>query len=242
MKKALLVGIDAYPTLPLRGCLNDINGWKTIFSSLGFKIEVLLNSAAKRAPILAAIDRLLTGAKSGDTLAFCYAGHGSKVKDRNGDESDGYDEVICPYDWPLYISDDDLRAKFAKIPAGVTLEVFLDSCYSGTATRGIDITTRCIPGPITNGKPAKRVVTTVPGLNHILWAGCKSSQTSGEIVVGGITRGIFSYYVQKAITKYPNLPRSELIAAVQSTVAAKIANQTPQLECIQAESLQKPFA
>jgi hypothetical protein len=39
-------------------------------------------------------------------------------------------------DWDgTYIVDDDLNAAFSKLPAGVHLEVLLDSCHSGTGTR-----------------------------------------------------------------------------------------------------------
>ena len=39
-------------------------------------------------------------------------------------------------DWDgTYIVDDDLKNIFSKLPAGVHLEVLLDSCHSGTGTR-----------------------------------------------------------------------------------------------------------
>ncbi|MCX6101427.1 MAG: caspase family protein, partial [Candidatus Bipolaricaulota bacterium] len=71
-------------------------------------------------------------------LAFVYfAGHGSAVVDREGDEADGdgMDECILPQDTVLlnpatYITDDQLGAWIAELGSGA-VSLFLDSCYSG---------------------------------------------------------------------------------------------------------------
>jgi len=77
--------------------------------------------------------------KPGDTLVFHYSGHGSQVRDTEGDElEDGKDEIICPWDFNWedgFIKDDDFRATFQELRKGVHLEVILDSCHSGTGTR-----------------------------------------------------------------------------------------------------------
>jgi len=244
MKKAVIVGINNYPQYPLTGCVNDALDYQTTLLAKGFSVTLITNSQGTKANILNNLQYMVSNSVSGDSLVFAYSGHGSKVPDTNGDEPDQYDEVLCPIDFfsGQYISDDDLRAIFSGLPSGVTLDVFLDSCYSGTATRCLDLVgvkSRCIPGPITNGAKAARVVTLVPDLNHVLWSGCKDNQTSSEVSVNGVVRGVFSYYVLKAI-RIGGL-RASLITAVQNAVASKVANQTPQLECSQAESTQLPF-
>jgi hypothetical protein len=244
MKRALIVGINSYPQSPLQGCVNDANDWNTTLRVKGFTNSVLLDAVATKANIIAGLNWLVSGSVFGDSLVFCYSGHGSKVRDTNGDESDGYDEVLCPVDFfsGQYISDDNLRAIFSKLPKGVTLDVFLDSCYSGTATRSLDfnkVTPRCIPGPLTKGAITQKVVTLVPTLNHCLWAGCKNTQTSAECLVNGIPRGLFTYYA--AIRIRAGGIRSTLISSVQTSVAKKNPAQTPQLECTLAESLHQPF-
>ena len=151
-----------------------------------------------------------------------------------------------------YITDDEHRNLFTtKVKSGVTLDVFLDSCYSGTATRALtspELKARCIPGPITSGRKTKRIidmiaklVTVVPNLNHILWAGCKEDQTSAEAMVGGVPRGLFTYFMAKYIRQYPTYLRSALATKVQTSVRSLNAGQYPQLECTQSESSQKPF-
>ncbi|MCK9458845.1 MAG: caspase family protein [Proteobacteria bacterium] len=246
MKKALIVGINNYPQSPLRGCVNDANDWNSTLRDKGFTNSVLLDSVATKSNILSGLNWLVSGAVSGDSLVFCYSGHGSKVRDTNGDEADLYDEILCPVDFfsGQYVSDDNLRSIFSALPIGVSLDVFIDSCYSGTATRSANLkpnkfTFRCIPGPITNGALSQKVVTLVLNLNHCLWAGCKDNQTSAEGVVGGVYRGLFTYYAARKIRA--GGIRSDLISSIQSSVTSKNPSQTPQLECTQAESLHQPF-
>lgn len=252
-KKAFIVGINAYPQYPLSGCVNDANDWNTTLANLGFTNSILLDSMATKANMIAGLNWLFENSVSGDVLVFCYSGHGSKVVDTSGDEVNGYDEVLCSVDFfsGNYITDDELRVLFAsKIKPGVTLEVFLDSCYSGTATRaliGTDLKARCIPGPVTNGKKTKRLTlferltTIVPSLNHILWAGCKENQTSAEVTINGIPRGLFTYYMANYIRQFPTYLRSALATKVQNSVKAVNINQYPQLECTSTENNQKPF-
>jgi metacaspase-1 len=144
-RKALLVGINDYPGTQndLQGCVNDItNVYDVLVKHFGFlpaDIVMLSNSRARRAAILDGLKSLLAGAKAGDSLVFHYSGHGSQVRDTDGDElEDGKDEVLCPYDFDWnggFIADDDLAALIGGLVKGARLEVILDSCHSGTGTR-----------------------------------------------------------------------------------------------------------
>ncbi len=83
-------------------------------------------------------------AEPGDVLVFYYSGHGSQIRDRDGDElTDLLDELICPYDmdWDrrTYILDDDLDAIFHQLPDGVLLEAFFDCCFWGASPRALDV-------------------------------------------------------------------------------------------------------
>ncbi len=146
--KALLVGINDYKKVrDLRGCINDVSDVRFTLTSLyGFntsQIRVLTDARATKENILVRLNWLLDGAKKGDTLIFHFSGHGSQIRDRNGDElDDGLDEILCPYDmdWDgSYIVDDELGEIFSDVPEGVILEVFLDCCHSGTATRDLGL-------------------------------------------------------------------------------------------------------
>lgn len=64
------------------------------------------------------------------------SGHGGQTKDLDGDEEDGYDEVIYPADFRQtgHITDDEMhRIMVRPLQAGVRLTAIFDSCHSGTA-------------------------------------------------------------------------------------------------------------
>ena len=145
MKRALLVGINDYPGAQndLQGCVNDItNLYDVLVKYFGFAstdVRMLSDKRASKKAIVDGLKALCTGAQPGDSLVFHYSGHGSQVRDMEGDElADGLDEIICPwdFDWEgTYIKDDDFAALFSELKKGISLEVILDSCHSGTGTR-----------------------------------------------------------------------------------------------------------
>jgi len=99
---------------------------------------------ATRENILKALDEMALKVDEDDVFLFAWQGHGSRVKDDNGDEKtifkpfDRYDEVICPFNCYYdktdtllnYISDDELDQKFSQIKAKGQCLIF-ESCFSG---------------------------------------------------------------------------------------------------------------
>lgn len=139
-KRALCMGINNYPGthMDLNGCVNDANDWAAELAGRGFTVSKLIDSQATKAAMFNAIQSLITGGVSGDVLVITYSGHGTYVPDTNGDEIDGLDEALCPYDiqtggGPLI--DDEINTLFAARKAGVRVTLISDSCHSGTVTR-----------------------------------------------------------------------------------------------------------
>lgn len=63
------------------------------------------------------------------------AGHGGQTEDLDGDEEDGYDEVIYPVDFKTagHIVDDQIHDIVVKpLQPGVRLTAIFDSCHSGS--------------------------------------------------------------------------------------------------------------
>jgi len=143
--KALLVGINKYQmaNVDLNGCVNDVTNVRDILLKyFGYKaddIRIVTDQRATKKAVMERLKWLTKGAKPGDRLLFHFSGHGSQIRDKNGDElKDKLDEILCPHDmdWDgAYIVDDDLRKIFSGLPAGAVVEVLLDSCHSGTGTR-----------------------------------------------------------------------------------------------------------
>lgn len=109
-KRALCIGINyTGQKNELHGCVNDAkNIAKFIIKQYGFRPEnvcLLTDDSPHQRQIPTkknmedAMDWLVKGAKCHDSLFFHYSGHGGLTKDLDGDEIDGYDEVIFPVDY-----------------------------------------------------------------------------------------------------------------------------------------------
>ncbi|XP_076888263.1 metacaspase-3-like [Bidens hawaiensis] len=144
-KRAVLCGVTykGHPkTLP--ASITNVRSMHRLLLNLGFQsasIRVLTEeeSDPTRTPtrhnIITAMEWLTKGSRSGDSLVFYYAGHGSRVPDASGDEIDGVDEAICPVDYSKSgkILDDEVNEILVEpLPHGVTLHSIMDTCFSGT--------------------------------------------------------------------------------------------------------------
>ena len=137
-RRALAIGIDAYATQPLFGCVADARSVGAALAGLGFEIRSLFDAEATRRGIETAIDSLFTQSKRGDTVVIHYAGHGTQLPDLNQDEGDGFDEAWVPFDYmegEFFIDDDQGKLFDCYRAAGIELVLFTDCCHSGTSTR-----------------------------------------------------------------------------------------------------------
>jgi len=144
-RKALCIGVDAYPTVGdrLAGCVADARAWSSVLGGLGFDVTSLLDSDATREGILQAMVTLVSGSAEGDVLVVQYSGHGTHVLDLDGDEKaggdayDDQDEALCPVDFRTgeLLIDDDLGRVWDLLPPGVGVTLLFDSCHSGSANR-----------------------------------------------------------------------------------------------------------
>ncbi|KAL9018704.1 MAG: hypothetical protein Q9185_004018 [Variospora sp. 1 TL-2023] len=146
-RKALLIGINYFGQRgQLRGCINDVKNMSTYLNgNFGYAREdmVILTddqqnpmSQPTKQNILRAMHWLVKDAKPNDSLFFHYSGHGGQTKDLDGDEEDGYDEVIYPVDFRVagHIVDDEMhRIMVQSLQPGVRLTAIFDSCHSGSA-------------------------------------------------------------------------------------------------------------
>ena len=261
-KKALCVGINNFKNFPsaaLQGCVNDANDMSSLLQKLlGFQagdISVLTDAQATKANIISNLKAMVDGAKAGKYtyLVFSLSSHGTQVPDLSGDEPDRADEAFCPHDlaqagnqWdPNHvILDDELRDLFIQLPSNVLLEVYLDTCHSGTGLKGIDMlldrTPRYLPPPsleafeqvenkrsrgLRHGFLEKGIV------HNILWAACRADQTSADANISGGWHGAFTYYFCKEMYDCKNtLSRAMLLSKVRADLAKGKYSQIPQLE------------
>lgn len=263
-RKALCVGINKFKNLPpnagLQGCVNDVNDMAVILKELlGFKdsdIVKLTDDQATKANIMNNLKSMLADAKAGkySYLVFSLSSHGTQVPDTSRDEPDRADEAFCPYDlaqkgdqWDTnyIIVDDELHDMFVQLPKNVLLEVYLDTCHSGTGLKAIDLLLdrkpRYLPPPSleafekVDGRRSRGLHEALleKGMtHHILWAGCRADQTSADAKIGGEYHGAFTYYYCKELRACKNkLPRSELVKKIRDDLKKGRYTQVPQLEC-----------
>jgi hypothetical protein len=101
---------------------------------------VLINEQATLANVHQAICQQLPAvSRPGDTVFIFWSGHGGRCADDNGDERDGYDEYLVPYDAATgdlaatrrTMLLDDTFGRWLQELDGRKLVIILDTCHSG---------------------------------------------------------------------------------------------------------------
>lgn len=244
-KYALLVGINKYhPSLScdLQGCVNDIEHLRAVlieqFDFNPDNIRVITDERATHNDIIDRLVWLAEHAKS--ELVFQYSGHGSQVRDRDGDElNDGLDEILIPHDhnWDFPLTDDYLSKIFKNIPENSSLTCIIDSCHSGTMTREINNPTESKPRYLAPPRDIqmrsagrelqnRKIGTRAIELNHILLSGCRDDQTSADAHIDGTWQGAFTHSLLKHI--HPAKTWNDIYSDVLLDVEAGGFTQVPQ--------------
>ena len=192
---------------------------------------------------------------AGDIVYFHFSGHGQQVPDDNGDEVDGMDETIIPADYVSQkgparnIRDDEigewLDALSKKNPANVTIT--LDSCFSGTATRGEDLRRG---GPWKGDEIDKKFagksddsfgdfVTSGRGSRggpigeqkYVFISAASPRQTAKEAIQDGTKYGAFTFAFAKALENSGRgTTYRDLFENVTNLITRTQRDQTPQVE------------
>lgn len=173
-----------------------------------------------------------------DKFYFAYSSHGTQVPDVSGDEKDSYDEAFICYDttpsFENVILDDELFNLFAEAPKSVTIEVFLDTCHSGTGLRKLNSNIRIKylrnpkVVPCACPKVAKKELFVKEHPNVILWAACKDNEYASDTEFNGRPNGAFTYYMLNLANAYPKSWRRTVYNKMVPNLFEY--NQTPQLE------------
>ena len=156
ISRALIVGINRYqdPRATLKGCVNDALMMGEMAARYGFErdnIRLITDGRATTRNIRERLSWLVEDVPPGSVILFHYSGHGSQIRDRDGDElEDHLDEILCPHDldWSDPITDDELGRYIARVPQSVNLTVVLDCCHSGTGTREFFVEPTVRPAPV----------------------------------------------------------------------------------------------
>lgn len=237
-KKALLVGINYKGTSnELYGCINDANSIKERISKNGFtNINMLTDLTTKkptRANILDGFKNLLINSQAGDLLFFLYSGHGSNILDKNGDEKDGYDEMIVSCDMQP-ILDDELKSIIRQyLTSGATLFAMFDSCFSGSV---LDLKYQYMDNDKYNENP-KDLDTQG---NVFMISGCTDKQTSSDAIFNNKPNGAMTWSLLEAIKQKPSCNWRELVTNMRTLLKSSKFEQIPQFSCGKFENIDTP--
>jgi hypothetical protein len=247
--KALLVGINKYPDPrnELRGCINDIKDMIHFISEANNvyqkeNIIILTNSLATKKAIVEKLKWLVKDAQAGDQLLFHYSGHGAQAPTKNHkEEADGYDEIICPYDFD-WSSDTTLKDKefaeiFQHIPKGVHFIWISDSCHAEDLSRdpmnANNTSYRFFNGqntfPLQTGPSATAANLKI--LNGVLLSACQSHQLSADAYIENRFNGAFTHYLLKNLANNGfNKNLQEIVAKVHADLSKNGFDQIPEFE------------
>ena len=261
VKRALLIGIGKYEVLPrLPGTKNDIKLVRQVLvSRYGFSddhVDIVQDEAATRAGVLAALNKIVKAAGPHDVVYIHYSGHGSQVQDLNGDEPDDQlDETIVPQDGRTDgvpdITDDELEAILSQLKTSQAV-VVLDSCHSGTATRGLEVRMRSVPADdrvtlYKKGGVRTRAIVPFNKHSYVLFSGAASHEEALDGPVDGRYHGFFTHSLFKSLQAAPTGASTREIFAGAKNELKRIQNQfgrtsmpEPQLEASKAR-IEQPF-
>lgn len=250
------VGINDYPGNRLNGCVNDAHDWSSLLVEGGSTgIEITDAGATKRAIVSALTETLLlTG--FGDTFIFTYSGHGTWLPDQDGDEADGRDEALVPFDYAsagMLLDDDLYKIVATNKRFGAKILFITDSCYSGTVERAFgspydiaDRTARFLP-PIQHLDPASLAVAervqhsravSVPRTGAALFSGCDENEVSWDVDFSGRANGAMT---RAAIDAYRQSRPENLTQWRKDTQAVITSDQHPQVQGTAKQRLRTDF-
>lgn len=239
-KRALLVGINAYPRNPLRGCLNDVAAMRDfLVSERGFApehITSLRDGEATRAVILRELEAAVAATGRSDCFVFYFCGHGAQLASQDPREGDLLDEVLCPVDFAwthaTAIVDDELQRLFDAFPVGASLTWIFDACHTGDIDEQLDARVAAY-----RGLPAAQVAamaaassSAVSGvrspsgrtlISHrgVILTACAATERAADILADGEPRGAFTYHLLAAARRSPEASTAEVLACAAEELA-----------------------
>ncbi len=202
-----------------KGCLCGCSpGGAAVEASSYNDVKMLLDSWATKEAIRQAIIYWLDERESENTtVIIAFSGHGMYAVDDNGDEADGYDEFIVPYDiqctncdnpqlleWlpETAIRDDEFDA-WLDVLESHRIVVMVDSCFSGGLAAGAASSRGLRSRPdlgvaATDLQAGDSFAQDVNGSGRLVLMASAADQGSWEF--SALEHGVFSYYLLQALS------------------------------------------
>lgn len=243
-KRALLIGIGDYPSEygwnKIHG-QNDVEIIRQTLNKQGFpneNISILIDAEATYSNIVAAFQSLLEISNNNDIIYLQFSGHGQRITDADGDETDRFDESWIPYDayksyikgvyeGEKHITDDFLNEYLTKLRFKVghrgKIIVIADACHSGSGSRGLgddeEVFKRGSSETFVIPKEPANVIRKEKPVDWLFVAACKSYQTNYEYKdKQGEYYGALSYSISKSEELLINIKYTDAVATWGNTM------------------------
>lgn len=272
-KYALIIAIGEYDQsktgwYPI-SAQNDVPLIEKTLLELGFEesnVLYLADADATKEGIMNAMNTLYSMVNEGDHVVIHYSGHGHQIFDDGDDEIDGLDEALVSYDAPmkmedgydgsLHFRDDELGNminKFRiKLGSSGHILLFLDSCHSGTGTRGSAKVRGGAPPLVpenwspkaikdekvgfgvngNQGQAASRGVATENLAKFVVFSGASANELNYETYDDDNNAvGSLSYCIYKSFSQMKEGDTyRQVFARIMAEMAAKAPFQNPAIE------------
>jgi len=217
----LIVGVADYP-----GFINDLrftdDDAREVRDALlryanweADNVQLLIDSAATKSAIQAAIEQIGAVAGQDDVVLFFFSGHGTTGMDVAPlDEEDGVDEYIVPYGSTIsqYIRDDELSEWLGNLPTA-NVVVILDTCHSGGQIKAEGTAIKSLAGTpadlVQKGDGFAADITARVGPRDmddnpgcVVLTAADDDEYSYELAF--LRNGVFSYFVIRALEQDPD--------------------------------------
>ena len=256
---AVIVGIEDYQFITdLSYTIDDAVDMKDVLVSYSnwndsnSNIQLLTDVDASKENIELFVNTMVTSADGDDVCLFFFSGHGACIPDeKDGDEADTFDEVICPYDTTddigNVISDDELGTWLSVYSGNVV--VILDTCMSGGFTNSIEETVKSVPNPqVPKDAIAKKhfgeglverlkqrpISRDLNQTGYVVLMACEEDKSAYES--RRLENGVFTYYIVEGLWGPADANSDNNISAEEDFYYAdplvrqyKPTNQDPQI-------------
>ncbi|MFA5819519.1 MAG: caspase family protein [Bacteroidales bacterium] len=148
-------------------------------------VRLLVNKDASRENIRKNIEGWLRSkANKNDMVIIFFSGHGTQIPDTDGDEDDGLDECLIPYDFDNQdyssVICDDIFAYWVRNLQSEKILLIFDNCFSGGAAKEKGVLLSGVKGNIGKDDFIKDISRELPRKGTALLAASKADQVSFE--------------------------------------------------------------
>ncbi|XP_006494338.2 metacaspase-1-like isoform X2 [Citrus sinensis] len=167
-------------------------------------------------------DLLINSFRFQEEGIIVLTGHGLRQPDFNNDETDGFDETICPVDFLKegMIIDNDINSIIVKpLKEGVTLHAIVDACHSGTIL-DLEYVYNKYQMTWEDNRPPSGARKATDGGLAICLSACQDNQLASDTsaFTGNTMNGVMTYVLAEIVNKHPGLSYGDLLDLIYERI------------------------